>query len=136
MPQYWIFKTEPSAYSFNQLEREGRTVWDGVSNNLALKHLRAMKTGDLALIYHTGAERAAVGIAEVVSEPYVDPKRGDPRLVVVDVKPVRRLARPVTLAEIKADETFADLGLVRLSRLSVVPATKVHWDRLLELAGS
>lgn len=132
---YWILKTEPQAYSYADLSREGGTVWDGVSNNVALKHLRAMRPGDQALIYHTGDERRAVGLAEVTSAPYPDPQYNDPRLVVVDVRPLRPLPRPVELATIKADPFFAEFALVRQGRLSVVPVTPEQWSRLLALAG-
>src|SRR5690606_23849996 len=94
---FWLLKTEPDCYSWDDLERDGQTVWDGVENALALKHIRSMKKGDLALIYHTGNERQAVGVAQVVSAPYADPKAGDEKLVVVDVKAKKKLARPVTL---------------------------------------
>lgn len=132
---YWILKTEPQAYSYADLSREGGTIWDGVSNNVALKHLRAMRPGDQALIYHTGDERRAVGLAEVTSAPYPDPQYNDPRLVVVDVRPLRPLPRPVELATIKADPFFAEFALVRQGRLSVVPVTPEQWSRLLALAG-
>jgi len=133
---FWLLKTEPGDYAFADLERDGATVWDGVANNAALKHLRGARPGDLALVYHTGDERAAVGIAEVTSAPYADPAAADARLVVVDVKPVRRLARPVTLAAVKADPFFAGFALVREPRLSVMPVTPAQWRRLLELSGS
>src|SRR5579859_3195481 len=97
----WLLKSDPETYSFADLERDGETRWDGVSNNLALKHLRSMHAHDLALVYHTGEEKAIVGTAEVLSEPYADPKQKDPRLVVVDLKAGPRLPRPVPLAEIK-----------------------------------
>jgi predicted RNA-binding protein with PUA-like domain len=132
---FWLLKTEPDCYSYADLEREGTTVWDGVSNNAALKHLRDIRPGDLALIYHTGDERRAVGLAEVTSEPYADPQAGDPKLVVVNVRPLRRLARPVTLAEVKADPAFADFVLVRQVRLSVMPVNAEQWRRLMEIAG-
>lgn len=132
---YWILKTEPDSYAFSDLEREGATVWDGVSNNAALKHLRDIQPGDLALIYHTGEERSAVGLAEITSAPYPDPKLGDSKLVVVDIKPLRRLSRPVTLAGIKADPAFAQFALVRQGRLSVVPVPAELWERLLQMAG-
>jgi predicted RNA-binding protein with PUA-like domain len=135
MPNYWILKTEPSTYSFDQLEREKTAVWDGVKNNLALKHMRQMIPGDRVLIYHTGDEKAVVGMAEVVSVPYPDPKKKDPRLVVVDLQAAGRLPQPVSLAAIKAEKTFADLALVKMGRLSVVPATAAHWQRLLQLGG-
>jgi len=134
MPNYWILKTEPGTYSFADLQRAGTAVWDGVKNNLALKHLRAMRRGDEVLVYHTGDEKAVVGIAAVVSEPYPDPKQKDPKLVVVDLKAQRGLGRPVSLAEIKADKAFADLALVRMGRLSVMPVAAAQWQRLLKLA--
>jgi predicted RNA-binding protein with PUA-like domain len=132
---YWILKTEPSAYSFDQLERDKKAVWDGVTNNLALKHLRQMQPGDQVLIYHTGEERALVGRAEVRSAAYPDPKRQDPKLVVVDLAAGKRLATPVPLSAIKADPKLADLALVRMGRLSVVPATAAQWERLLAMSG-
>jgi predicted RNA-binding protein with PUA-like domain len=132
---YWILKTEPSSYSFDQLERDKKAVWDGVKNNLALKHLREMRPGDQVLIYHTGDERALVGRASVVSAPYADPRLKDPKLVVVDLAAGERLTKPVPLAAIKADRSLADLALVRMGRLSVVPATAAQWQRLLALDG-
>jgi predicted RNA-binding protein with PUA-like domain len=132
---YWILKTEPSSYSFDQLERDKKAVWDGVKNNLALKHLREMRPGDQVLIYHTGDDRALVGRASVVSAPYADPRQKDPKLVVVDLAAGERLPKPVPLAAIKADRSLADLALVRMGRLSVVPATAAQWQRLLALSG-
>ncbi len=136
MPQYWLLKTEPSDYSYADLNRDGRTVWDGVSNNLALKHLRNIKAGDWAFLYHTGKERALVGIAEVISDPYPDPKKSDVKLVVVDVKAREELPQSVSLADVKADSEFSDFLLVRLSRLSVMPVTPPQWNRLLAMAGA
>src|SRR6516225_6358405 len=97
---YWLFKEEPNHYSFDQLLRDKRATWSGVKNNTALMHLRSIKKGDSVFYYHTGKEKAVVGVMKIVKGPYADPKQDDPRLVVVDVKPIRRLARPVTLAEI------------------------------------
>ena len=131
MTGYWLLKTEPSTYAFADLERDKRAVWDGVSNALALKHLRSMKWGDLAFIYHTGAEKQIIGIAEVTRDPYPDPKGEDPRLVVVDLKPQKRLRRAVTLAEVKASPEFRDFELVRMGRLSVMPVSESRWKRLL-----
>ena len=128
---YWLLKTEPSNYAYADLEADQGTLWDGVSNNLALKHLRRIRRGDQALIYHTGGERVVVGIAEVTSDPFPDPERDDPRLVVVEVKPRRKLAKPIPLADIKADPELKDFDLVRLPRLSVVPVTEAVWKRLL-----
>ena len=107
---YWLFKEEPEHYSIDQLIRDKRATWSGVGNNLALKHLRSIKKGDQVFYYHTGKEKAVVGVMEVVKGPYADPKEDDPRLVVVDVKPVRRLDRPVSLAEIKGNKKFADFA--------------------------
>jgi predicted RNA-binding protein with PUA-like domain len=132
---FWLLKTEPDVYSFADLVRDGATRWDGVTNNAALLHLRAMRAGDAALIYHTGDERRAVGLAEVISAPYADPQAGDPKLVVVDVRALRPLPRPVTLAAIKADPFFANFALVRQGRLSVVPVSAELWERLLAMAG-
>jgi predicted RNA-binding protein with PUA-like domain len=134
MAQRWLLKTEPSTYSFDQLEREGRTTWDGVRNPTALGHLRAIRTGDEILIYHTGAEKAVVGVAKALTGAYPDPTAGDPRLAVVDLAPVRRLHAPVPLARIKADAAFADFALVRISRLSVMPVSAPQWKRLLALS--
>ena len=135
MPNYWILKTDADTYPFDQHERERRTVWDGVTNALALKHIRSMTAGDRALIYHSGPEKALVGLARIASDPYADPRAGDPRTVVVEVEADRRLARPVTLAAVKADPAFGELGLVRMSRLSVVPVPAAQWKGLLAMAG-
>ena len=133
--RYWLLKTEPDNYSYADLERDGATIWDGVGNNTALMHIRTMQPGDLALIYHTGDQRQAVGLAEITSPPYPDPRAGDPKLVVVDLRPLRRLPQPVTLAAVKADPAFADFALVRQGRLSVVPVTPEQWRKLLGMAG-
>lgn len=130
----WLFKEEPDHYSFEELLRDKRTVWAGVENNLALKHLRSIQKGDRVFYYHTGKEKAVVGVMEIIKGPYPDPKRDDPRLVVVDVKPVRRLDRSVSFAEIKADPKFADFALVRISRLSVMPVTDEQWAEIERLA--
>jgi len=133
--RFWLLKTEPDHYSYADLERDGATIWDGVANNTALMHIRTMQPGDLALIYHTGDQRQAVGLAEITSPPYPDPRAGDPKLVVVDLRPLRRLPQPVTLAAVKADPAFADFALVRQGRLSVVPVTPEQWRKLLGMAG-
>jgi len=135
MTMYWIVKTEPSTYSYDDLANQKTAVWDGVKNNLALKHLREMKPGDQVLVYHTGDEKAVVGVAEVVSVPYSDPKQKDPKLMVVDLRAEGRLPRAVSLAEIKKDRAFADLALVRIGRLSVMPASADQFKRLLKLGG-
>jgi predicted RNA-binding protein with PUA-like domain len=130
----WLFKEEPDHYSLDDLFHDKRTVWDGVENNLALKHLRSVQKGDRVFFYHTGKEKAVVGVLEVVKSAYSDPKGDDERLVVVDVKPLRRLDRPVSLAEIKSNPKFADFALVRISRLSVMPVTDEQWAEIERLA--
>jgi predicted RNA-binding protein with PUA-like domain len=132
---FWILKTDADTYPFDQLERERRAVWDGVTNALALKHIRSMAPGDAALIYHSNVGKELVGLARITSAPYPDPKRQDPKLVVVDLEADRRLPKPVTLATVKADPAFADLGLVRMSRLSVIPVPEEQWKKLLSLGG-
>jgi predicted RNA-binding protein with PUA-like domain len=132
---YWLLKSEPQEYSYTDLEQAGHGTWDGVKNALALKYLRTMQLGDEALIYHTGKERQVVGIAEIMSLPYPDPTMNDPRCVVVDIRAVRSLPRPVTLRQIKQDGNFTDFELIRLPRLSVVPVSAEHWQRILQLAG-
>ncbi len=124
----WLFKEEPSHYSFDQLQKDGRTVWSGVKNALAQKHLRSVRKGDCIFYYHTGDEKAIVGIAQAVSDPYPDP--ADPALVVVDVKGVRRLPHPVSLAAIKSSGRFASLPLVRIPRLSVMPLSDTDWKAI------
>jgi predicted RNA-binding protein with PUA-like domain len=132
----WLLKTEPDCYAWDNLVKDKRTVWDGVTNALALKHIRTMKKGDLALVYHTGDQRAAVGIAEIVSNPYPDPDQKDEKLVVVDLKPKSKLKQPVTLSDIKADPAFAGWDLLRIGRLSIVPVPDAMWSRIEELAKS
>ena len=132
MARHWVLKTEPSEYGFSDLVREGRTRWEGVSNPVALKHLRSMQEGDDALIYHTGKEKAAVGLARVASAPYADPS--DAKLVVVDVEPVRPLPKAVPLAAIKAEPALANMPLLRISRLSVQPVAQREFEHILEMA--
>ncbi len=131
---YWLLKTEPDCYNWDDLARDKSAVWDGVTNTLALKYIRTMKKGDLALVYHTGDERSAVGVAEVRSDPYPDPKGDDDRLAVIDLRPKRKLPRPVSLSDIKADPTFQGWQLLRIGRLGVVPVPEAMWSRILELA--
>jgi predicted RNA-binding protein with PUA-like domain len=135
MPNLWLLKTEPSTYSYADLQRDGRTTWDGVSNPVALRNLREMRKGDQALIYHTGDEKAVVGIARIASDPYPDPKLADPKRVVVDLEALRPLKTRVSLAEVKAAKRFADFALVRISRLSVMPVSPAQWKALLGMAG-
>lgn len=128
----WLLKTEPKTYGYPDLEREERTVWDGVANPVALKNLRSMKAGDEVLVYHTGDEKAVVGIARVTRAAYADPKGSDARRVVVEIEATGRMNTPVTLAEIKAMAAFAGSPLVRQGRLSVVPLTPAQWKAVTE----
>jgi len=135
MAAKWLLKSDPEHYSFFDLERDGKTVWDGIANNLALKNLRNVRSGDQVMVYHTGDERAAVGLAEAVSDPYPDPAQQDPRLVVIDLQAKGKLARPVSLDEIKSSAGLKDFDLVRLPRLSVMPVSDAQWKALLAMAG-
>jgi predicted RNA-binding protein with PUA-like domain len=133
---YWLLKTEPDNYSYFDLERDGSTVWDGVNNALALKHLRTMQPRDWALIYHTGKERQIMGVAEITSQPYPDPTLDDIKRVIVDLRPLQRVSQPVTLSQIKQIGKFAEFDLLRLPRLSVVPVPDIYWQYLMELTSS
>ena len=133
MANSWLLKTEPSTYSFDDLLRDGQTVWEGVANAAALIHLRAMRTGDEALIYHSGADKSVVGIAHITRGAYPDPKLDEPRRVVIDVEAHHALKHPVTLATIKKDSRLATLALVRISRLSCMPVSPEHRAVLREL---
>jgi predicted RNA-binding protein with PUA-like domain len=128
MPNHWLFKTEPTVYSFQQLQKDNKTVWDGVANNLALKNLKDIKKGDLIFIYHTGDERQAVGIARALGGAYPDPSKKDPKLLVVDIEAVKPLPSPVTLAQVKADKQLANFDLVRNSRLSIMKVSDEQWE--------
>jgi len=130
----WLFKEEPTHYSYDAFVKDNGTVWSGVKNPLAQRHLHAVKKGDRIFYYHTGDEKAVVGIAKAAGHAYPDPKDPTGKLAVVDVVPVKKLKRPVTLKEIKADRTFEDFPLVRISRLSVMPVTDAEWDRIESMA--
>ncbi|HEX4989325.1 MAG TPA: EVE domain-containing protein [Candidatus Binatia bacterium] len=134
MANRWLFKTEPSVYSFQQLEKDKKTMWDGVKNNLALKNLKDIKKGDEIFIYHTGDEKAAVGIARALGGAYPDPSQKNPKLLVVDIEAVKPLPRPVTLAEVKANKKLANFDLVRLSRLSIMKVSDEQWDTMEGMA--
>ena len=126
----WLFKEEPSNYSFQQFTKDGGTSWSGVRNPLAQKHLRSVTKGDRVFFYHTGNEKAVVGIARATSHAYPDPNDRAGKLVVVDIAPVQALERPVTLAEIKASKAFESFPLTRLPRLSVMPVSDAEWKEI------
>ena len=132
---YWLIKSEPFKYSWEQFEKEGKTFWDGVRNYAARNHLKAMKKGDKVFYYHSNEGLAIVGIAEVAKEHYTDPTAGDDTWVAVDIKPVKRLKQPVSLQQIKENKTLADMALLRLSRLSVQPVKEEEWKEVLKMAG-
>ncbi len=132
----WLFKEEPTHYAFDALVKDGKTIWSGVKNPLAQKHLRSVKKGDRIFYYHTGDEKAVVAIAKATSDAYPDPADKSGRAFVVDVVPVKKLGRPVTLGEIKADRAFAMFPLVRIPRLSVMPVDDGLWQRIEKMAGT
>lgn len=133
MATRWLFKTEPSVYSYPQLVKDKKTMWDGVANNLALKNLKDIKKGEQILIYHTGDEKQAVGIARALGGAYADPSKDNPRMLVVDIEPVKALAKPITLAQVKANKKLAHFDLVRNSRLSIMKVTDDQWNSMLAL---
>ncbi len=133
---YWLIKSEPFKYSWEQFEKDGQTFWDGVRNYAARNNLRAMKKGDLAFWYHSNEGTEIVGIAKVVKEAYQDPTTDDPAWVVVDFKPYKKLKKPVTLTQVKADKRLSNMDLVRLGRLSVQAVKPEEWDIVLEMAGT
>jgi len=135
MPAYFLVKSEPDTYSFDDLQRDGKTVWDGVRNFTARGHLKEMKLGDQVLFYHSGDGKAVVGIAEVAKESFPDPIDESGRFLAVELKPVRPLARSVTLADMKANPALADLKMIRQGRLSVSPVSPDEWAAILKMAG-
>jgi predicted RNA-binding protein with PUA-like domain len=132
---FWILKSEPSTYSYEDLVKEGKTVWDGVHNPQALMNIRSMKKGDLAFFYHSGEGKCIVGIAEIVSSPYPDPKQKDPKLAVIEIAPKKKVNHEITLSDIKATKMFSELKLVRQPRLSVIPVPPEMWKALLRMCG-
>jgi predicted RNA-binding protein with PUA-like domain len=132
----FLFKEEPTHFSYDDLVKEKKTRWSGVKNPLAQKHLRSAKKGDAIFYYHTGDEKAVVGIARAASDAYPDPADESGKLYAVDVVPVKKLPRPVTLAEIKAKPAFRDFPLVRISRLSVMPVSEKEWSEIEKMAGA
>jgi Uncharacterized conserved protein len=135
MPSFWLVKSEPAKYAFADLVRDGRTIWDGVRNNTAALHLKAMKVGDQAFFYHSQEGLEIVGVAEVVREAFLDPSDPAGRFVAVELAPVRALKSPVTLAQMKANLALADMTMLRLFRLSVSPVKPAEWQTILAMAG-
>jgi predicted RNA-binding protein with PUA-like domain len=131
----WLFKEEPANYSYDDLARDGRTSWTGVRNPVAQKHLRTVEKGDRIFFYHTGDQKAVVGIARAAAAAYPDPADPSGKLYAVDIVPVRKLKQPVTLAAVKADKSFAAFPLTRVPRLSVMPVSDDEWKRLESMAG-
>lgn len=132
----WLFKEEPTHYSYDDLARDGRTTWTGVRNPVAQKHLRSVKKGDRVFFYHTGTEKAVIGIAKAAGDAYPDPSDESGKFHAVDIVPVRKLKAPVTLAAVKADRHFASFPLTRVPRLSVMPVTDDEWQRIEKMSGS
>ncbi len=132
---YWLLKSEPFKYSWDQMVKDGRTHWDGVRNHQAAANLKAMQVGDRAFFYHSNESKEIVGVVEIVRTAYPDPSDEAGRFVMVDVAPICPVKRPITLAEMKADPSLADLALIRQSRLSVVPVSDAHWQIIAEQAG-
>ena len=132
---HWLIKSDPEDYAYDDLVRAKRDVWNGVRNNQALIYLRQMQKGDQVMVYHSGKDKAVMGLAEIVRGPYPDPEAGDEKWVVVDLKPTTRLPRPIPLSVIKADKAFARFQLVTISRLSVMPVPPDLWKKLCEMGG-
>ena len=130
----WLFKEEPSNYSYDAFAKDKKTVWSGVKNPVAQRNLRSVKKGDLVFYYHTGDEKSVVGVAKAARDAYPDPDDKDGKAYVVDIVPVKKLVRPVTLKEIKADAFFSDFALVRISRLSVMPVTDAQWKKIEKMS--
>lgn len=131
---YWLLKTEPSTYSFDDLVKDGRTRWDGITNPVAIKNLRTAVAGDVAIVYHTGGERAAIGTAHILGGAYADPDKGNPKLQVIDLAAGDRFAKPVTLEAMKSEPAFEGSPLVRQGRLSFVPITDAQWKTIQRLS--
>ncbi|HEV2666362.1 MAG TPA: EVE domain-containing protein [Blastocatellia bacterium] len=134
MPNYWLFKTESEDYSYDDLERDQRVMWGGVRNSGSLKNLREVRLGDQILIYHGGGENAVVGMAEAVTDAYPDPREDDASIAVVEIKPKRKFAEPILLAEIRASEDLGDFDPARLPLLSVMPVSNAEWAVIQELS--
>jgi predicted RNA-binding protein with PUA-like domain len=134
MPRRWLFVTEPETYSYDDLEREQRVVWGGVTNHIALKNLREIRLGDQILIYHAGDEQAIVGLAQALADAYPDPKENDEMVTVVEIKPLRRFTQPVLLAEIRASDTLSDFDLTQTPPPPVMPVSDARWEAIQDMS--
>ena len=134
MVNYWLVKQEPNEYNYDDLVKEGQTMWDGVHNNFALKNIGKMESGDLSFLYHSGKEKQIVGVIKIISNSYSNPDEDNARFIVVDVKPNFKLDNPVTLSKIKSMDVFKEWHLVKISRLSVMSVPKNIWDKIIELS--
>lgn len=133
--KFFLLKTEPSVYSYSDLERDKKAVWDGVTSPGGLFQIKTARKGDIAFIYHTGGEKQVVGICEITTDPYVDPKAENPKIFIFDIKPKRRLPNPVTLEQIKKDKRTCDSRIVKEGRLSVQPVDEKVWNAILQMSG-
>lgn len=131
---YWLVKSDPDTYGWPQLLKDGQTCWDGVRNPVARNNLKAMKTSDLVLFYHSGEDKAVIGISKVITEAYQDPTTNDQRWLAVDLAPVKALKNPVTLAQVKSEKSLKHTALVRQSRLSVMPLDKTSYEKIVSMA--
>jgi predicted RNA-binding protein with PUA-like domain len=132
-PDYWLLLADPKSYKFDDLEREKRTVWDGIAGSLAQKHMRNFKQGDEALIYHTAPDKAVVGVARIVSNPYPDPKDAGAKLVVADIEPVRRLKTPVSLQRLRENKKLAGMTFLKIQRIAVSPLNQTEFAEILKM---
>jgi predicted RNA-binding protein with PUA-like domain len=130
---YWLLLADPKSYTFGDLERDKKTTWDGIAGGLAQKHMRGMKSGDMALVYHTAPDKAVVGMARLTSNPYLDPKDMDGKRVVVDIRPLARLANPVSLASLRENRALERMVFLRIQRIAVSPVSEAEFDQILTM---
>jgi predicted RNA-binding protein with PUA-like domain len=135
-PSYWLLLADPKSYKYDDLEKEKRTVWDGIAGSIAQKHMRSFQKGDEALIYHTAPDKAVVGVGRIVSNPYPDPKDAEAKLVVVDIEPVRRLKTPVSLQQLRENKKLAGMTFLKIQRIAVSPLSQTEFDEILKMGGS
>ena len=136
MMDYWLLMADPESYGFDQLEKEPRAVWDGIKGSLAQKHMRSIRKGDSALVYHTAPDKAVVGMARVLSEPYADPKDSEGKRVVVDLRASGRLKSPVSLAALKGNKKLQGMTFMKIQRVAVSPMTEEEFEEICRMGGS